>query len=417
MKYSLLYIFMAFICCSHNNIYADNGPVKLTCIVDSSCTQVPQWVYWFTLHDNEYEIADSCFIERGQKIVHLQCDLKDDYALHWLTFSKAGPKELALTLAPGEDVTIYVKSCSGGFPESKGSVGTKEDYEQTLKIKEIHNNRNRLEASLAIATEDSLQKQIIDSISYYQKEAFTKVYLDCLRTSQSGAVYASTLSYMKDTGMIPREQADSLEKVMFQRFPDSEYVRQRFDPSPVPPATPRSIQVLNKYNALIGFHIPNTPRKTDGFGTSGKGEYTIGTKVADIILDGIAGEKQQLSDIKSKYILIDFWASWCGPCCRAYPDLLKMQEKYEKVLCVYAISIDDNQRFWQDAVERLDSKHLLIHVRAIPGSEVGKALDKQYGILAIPTNFLLDEERKIVAMNLLGDELEKKLSQIMETKD
>lgn len=408
---------MAFIVCSYNNIHADNGPVKLTCIVDSSCTQVPQWVYWFTLHDNEYEIADSCFIEKGQSIFHLQYDLPDDYRLHWLTFSKTLPKELDLVLAPGEDVTIYVKPCMGGYPETEGSIGTKEEYEQTLKIKEIHNNRRRLEGLLAVTIEDSLQKQIIDSISYYQTEAFTKVYLDCLRTAQSGAVYASALSFMKDTGMIPQEQVDSLEKVMFQRFPDSKYVKECFDPSPVPPATPHSERVRKKYEVLAGFNIPETPQKTDGFGTSGKGEYTIGTKVADIILDGIAGKQQRLSDIKSKYVLIDFWASWCGPCCRAYPDLLKMQEKYAKELCIYAISIDDNQEAWQNAVERLDPKHLLMHVRAIPGSEEGKALDKQYGILAIPTNFLLDENRKIVAKNLLGDELEKKLSEIIEVQD
>lgn len=416
MKHFLFHILFAFILCSYN-IYADNGSVKLTCIVDSSCTQVSQWVYWFTLHGSEYEIADSCFIEKGQKAFYLQYDLQDDYPLHWLTFSKVGPKQLFLVLSPGEDVTIFVKNCVIGYPKAEGSVGTKEEYEKSLKIREVHENKKRLEKLLAITTEDTLQKQIIDSISYYQTEAFIKVYLDCLRTSQSGAVCASALSFMKDTGMIPREQVDSLEKVLFRRFPDSKFVKECFYPSPVSPATPHSKQVLQKYEVLAGINIRKTSRKKDGFGTSGKGEYTIGTKVANIILDGIDGKKQRLSDVKSKYILIDFWASWCGPCCRAYPDLLKIQEKYPKDLCIYAISIDDNQGAWQNAVARLDPKHLLIHVRAISGSEEGKALDKQYGILAIPTNFLLNEERKIVAKNLSGAELEKKMSQIIKVKD
>ena len=415
MKYFLLYILTTGIYIQ--NIVADNPPVRLTCIVDSSYTQTSQWVYWFTLIDNEFEIADSCFIQKGQKTFHLQSTLKDDYPMNWLTFSEAGPKQLNLVLIPGEDVTIYVGTDLSSFPKTEGSIGTKEEYELGLKIKHIHKNKERLELLLATTPESSLQKQIIDSLSYYQRQLFPNAYIDFLRTTQSGANYASKLYFIGAKGMVPREQIDSLEKVMLQRFPNSKSVQKYFDNSPSLPATEHSDQIFSKYNSLIRIHIPETPSKTDVFGTTGKGEYAIGTKVADIILDAIDGKKQRLSEIKSKYILIDFWASWCGPCCRGYSDLLKIQEKYPKELSIYAISIDSDHKSWQDAVERLDPKHLLTHVRAISGSEESKILGKQYGISAIPANFLLDESRKIIAINILGVELENKISQIIETQN
>ena len=330
---------------------------------------------------------------------------------------EAGPKQLNLVLIPGEDVTIYVGTDLFWFPKTEGSIGTKEQYELDLKIKHIHENKERLESSLATTPENSLQKQIIDSLSYYKRQLFPNIYINFLRTTQSGANYVSKLSFIGAKGMVLSEQIDSLEKVMLQRFPNSKSVQKYFDNSPSLPATEHSDQIFSKYNGLIRMHIPETPSKTDVFGTTGKGEYAIGTKVADIILDAIDGKKQRLSEIKSKYILIDFWASWCGPCCRGYSDLLKIQEKYPKELSIYAISIDSDHKSWQDAVERLDPKHLLTHVRAIPGSEESKILGKQYGISAIPANFLLDESRKIIAINILGVELENKISQIIETQN
>lgn len=409
---NLLFITMIFKLTATVN----NGPVKLTCIVDSIYTQEPQWVYWFSLDENQCEIADSCFLEKNQKTFHMQYHLENDYSGNWLTFTKAGPKQMWLSLAPKENVTVYINNLSF-FPKTEGSIGTREEYEFGLKIKQIHGKTREFQELLANPANDSLQKNIMDSLSYYQKQLSHDVYLDFLRTCRSSHNFVSQLKFIKDSGKISREQADSLENIMLERFPHSRSVEMYFDNSPSAPATKESERNYKRYEDIV-WGPKNTPtkhkEKSNFLGPKTKAEYSIGSKIANIKLEAIDGKKKEIYNSKEEYILIDFWASWCGPCIRCYPDLLKTKKKYKKELSIYAISIDGNEDTWKKAVERLDPDSLLIHVRVAPGSKQGKILNKQYAISRIPANFLLDKDRKIIAVDLYDDDLEKKMSELIQ---
>ena len=116
------------------------------------------------------------------------------------------------------------------------------------------------------------------------------------------------------------------------------------------------------------------------------------------------GELISLSDLKSKYIFLDIWASWCKPCRAQTPYLKAVLEKYKKDLKVYAVSIDTNHSAWRKAMEQ-DKTPEFIHV--IGSDQERKKVEavEALGIERIPKNFLLDRNCRIIAKDLLDDEL------------
>ena len=122
-----------------------------------------------------------------------------------------------------------------------------------------------------------------------------------------------------------------------------------------------------------------------------------------------------LSSLRGRYVLVDFWASWCGPCRAENPNVVKVFQKYkDRNFHIIGVSLDrpGQQEKWMKAIH--DDKLEWTHVSDLQfwNNEVAK----QYGINAIPQNLLLDPEGKIIAKNLRGEELEAKLGEAIEGK-
>lgn len=112
-----------------------------------------------------------------------------------------------------------------------------------------------------------------------------------------------------------------------------------------------------------------------------------------------------------KYVLVDFWASWCGPCRAENPHILKVYNKYkDKGFDVFAVSLDDNKDRWIKAIK--DDKMPWAQVSDLKGWKNEAA--QYYNITAIPMNYLLDENGVIVARNLRGDALENVISKLIK---
>lgn len=139
----------------------------------------------------------------------------------------------------------------------------------------------------------------------------------------------------------------------------------------------------------------------------------IGERYVDFEQENVQGKKIRLSDIKGKYILVEFWASWCGPCRWANPDLVKVYEQYKnKGFEIIGVSIDQDRDNWIKAIEK-DSL-TWENVTDLLGSENEAGLI--YGVHGIPDNVLIDENGIIIGRKLKADSLKNKLEELFGKK-
>ena len=137
----------------------------------------------------------------------------------------------------------------------------------------------------------------------------------------------------------------------------------------------------------------------------------MGKIIPDFQQEDVNGKMINIKSLRGKYVLIDFWASWCGPCRGENPNVLNAFNKYKnKNFTVLGISLDKSKDAWQEAI-----KHDGLtwqHVSDLKGWS--NAVAQQFGIQSIPQNFLIDPTGKIIGKNLRGEALEEKLASVLK---
>lgn len=135
-----------------------------------------------------------------------------------------------------------------------------------------------------------------------------------------------------------------------------------------------------------------------------------GTMLADFSQPDTTGSPVSLSSLRGNYVLVDFWASWCGPCRQENPNLVAAYNKYKsKNFTVLGVSLDKAKPAWIEAI-MMDGL-TWTHVSDLQGWQ--NSVAQQFQIFSIPQNFLIDPQGKIVGKNLRGAALERKLAKIL----
>ena len=136
-----------------------------------------------------------------------------------------------------------------------------------------------------------------------------------------------------------------------------------------------------------------------------------GRMFVDLTMDDMEGHQRQLSEWcgKGSYVLVDFWASWCGPCRMEMPNVVDSYVKYHgKGYEVVGVSFDNNATAWKSAVKRLGMTWP--QISDLKGW--GSAASAAYGVMSIPSNVLLDPEGRIIDSDLRGERLLSRLAEI-----
>ena len=146
---------------------------------------------------------------------------------------------------------------------------------------------------------------------------------------------------------------------------------------------------------------------------TGSKAQVVGTDVGDIApeidLPDLKGNLVALSSLRGSLVLVDFWASWCGPCIKEQPSLLKLHNTYPEKLSIYGVSMDTKKALWAAAIAK--GKLPWINVSDLKYWQSPVVSD--YMLQSVPLNFLVDKNGIILAKNIHGQALENKIKSLL----
>lgn len=226
---------------------------------------------------------------------------------------------------------------------------------------------------------------------------------------------------------ITGSESENLSYSLYQKIdtlPRNERLKMEIEFVKNNPTSIVGVSILSIYSTTWGkektnelYELLSTENKNSEFGKEIKRylelnkEPKIGDQFVDFESEDQNGKLNKLSELNGKVILLEFWASWCGPCRQENPNLVKTYNIFNpKGFEIFAVSLDEDKESWLKAIQEDNLKWK--HVSDLKGSRNEASLI--YGINGIPDNFLISENGEIIGRNLRGDKLNQKLKEILK---
>lgn len=278
------------------------------------------------------------------------------------------------------DVNDYRDYKVEGSPASKSLHELFENYRNRDSV--ILTTFKQIDSVHSVPGQDSLAN-VLQIKNDQQVEGLNKMLRDFINNSPSPAAAYYALGVASQT--IPNEELKSMVDASAKKFP--EHAGLARIKSMLAVKQPVAAETNNTNYALLNKQAP------------------------DLTMNGVDGKPISISSFTGKYLLVDFWASWCGPCRQENPNVVAAYNKFKnKNFTILGVSLDEDKSAWLKAIAK--DNLTWTHMSDLKQWESDAV--KAYGIEGIPFNVLVDPSGKIIASSLRGEDLEKKLAEVLK---
>ena len=306
---------------------------------------------------------------------------------------------LTMLIAPGEKIEVKAARNSMARPSSvTGSEGTsvilgfrKDQDEVVAGLKKLTDTYNdSIDSPRRPLLMDSLDRRAADIVAGFRARALT-----LLNENRSSMIPVYLLNQHVVPGLELFEPAKnpelfySVDSTLYALYPESDLV-------------------LDLHSFVAGL------RKSVSVGRQAGEPPVPGELLPDIVLPDPDGDTLSLSSLRGRVVLVDFWAAWCPPCREENPNLVRLYDMYHwKGFDIFQVSLDLRKEDWLEAI-RNDRIGRWKHVSDLRYRD--SEVVKQFGLSEIPASFLIDGEGRVIATNLRGDDLAKKLGEVFSAQ-
>lgn len=334
-----------------------------------------QMVYLTEMVDGKYTQTDSAKVVDGKFTMTIENIYPREGII---TFAKYPRSRHFITVEEGNiaikgDFKQFDKMTTTGTTTSElSSEYMTKINPLNYRIKELNNNYRAIDRGNLKPEEIKAQEDVIRA-EYYEKSDSVKAITELTIDNNNNNIFGARL--ISEQSARNYDQVKALVERVGKDMPD------------------------NKYIVDLKSKLENFSR------------IKIGEIAPDFTVQTPEGEDITLSSLRGQVVLLDFWASWCGPCRRVNPEVVKLYNKYNKDgFTVFGVSYDSKKEDWLKAIK--DDKLTWYHGSVLkrwncPSKDL-------YVISGIPSTFLIDKDGRIVANNLHGKELEEKVAELVK---
>lgn len=375
--------------------------------VEPAIASTPQDVFLYTHYDCNTYLLDSIRTD-GSTTMELKGHIPFQNEV-MLTFEKRGAREISLILAPGDSITFDAPAESE--VAFNNEVNIPQLSAQTEWNSYLHQNRilrSKRDSLIALMVHtpkaDTLRLQALQQQFDADSLAIHDMYVG-LANSNNPFLVDHSLIFLN----IDYHEDELYKDSLLKKFPDYLPFRQHYGLEPSSKETPESKHTRAKMEK-----IKKDRASVIRFSSDTKKQNIKTGKKLDINLHKMDGETLSLGMFKGKYVLVDFWASWCKPCIDNMRPLIDIRKRYANDFEVCAITLDKLPGAWKSRIESVGMQDFS-HFVGVDFS-TGKMYQdiEALGFKSIPQNYLLDRNGKIIAINIHGEELIKKLEGLIK---